>query len=304
MDPAIVFPRPGANLDGAIQTFRWDLGGIPVELTWLYAGSSAGASDYGRRQVGADTEGSLGDLPADGSSVFVRVWYKTGGQWFSIDATYGAATSDGLPTFTRPVANAALAGTTQEFRWRAGRLAVDAWWLYLGTEPGGSELAAVQSGPATGGGTVSATVGGLPTADAGATDTLAARLYYLVGGSWYFHDTEFRLAPTRVPTRAELTRELQRLVGETADGVIGPRTRAALNRNWLGPVDGFDASFAARFANDPDLVRWVQERVVTRGGPDLRVTGTYDTETAAAVAEHLGRRGVVAVESYLELLDP
>ncbi|MEM7323880.1 MAG: hypothetical protein AAF531_12405 [Actinomycetota bacterium] len=301
MDPRFVSPQPGSDLDGAIQVFTWDLGGIPVEFTWIYAGSSLGGSDYGRRQVGADTEASLGGLPVDGSTVFVRVWYKTPAEWLFIDATYPAAGSAGLPAFVSPVSGGRLDGASHRFRWTPGALRVDRWWLYLGSEESGSDLGVFRVD--TLGGVpqteFSVTVGGLPTDER----TVHARLYYRTGESWYYSDHTFIAAPERVPTKEELTRELQQLVGVTADGDVGPITRAALNRNWLGRPASFDPSFAARFTNDPDLIRWVQGRVVARGGPDGGVSGVFDTATETAVVAHLDRGGVVAVESYLTLLD-
>lgn len=301
MDPRFTSPTPGAMLDGAIQIFTWDLGGIPVELTWIYAGSSLGGADYSRRQVGADTEGSLGDLPTDGSEVFVRVWYKTGGQWLSFDATYRAAASDRAPTFISPRPGGQLDGPTHTFRWTPASLRVDRWWLYVGTEVGGSDLAASRV-DTLGGGTqteFAATVGGLPTDES----TIHTRLYYLAGGSWYFSDQTFSAAPERQPTKAELTRELQGLVGVAADGIVGPQTRAALNRNWLGRSSSFDPSFAAKLTNDPNLVRWVQGRVAVRSGEVVRVSGVFDADTETAVRDHLDRGGVIAAESYLTLLD-
>lgn len=302
MAPAILSPASGSTLDGSIQVFTWDLGGIPVDSTWLYAGSAIGGSDHGRRQVGADTEGSLGDLPVDGSDVFVRVWYRTGGQWRSLDARYRAAASDGLPQFVSPRPDGRLQGSTQTFRWNPGRLNAAAWWLYVGDDVGGSDYAAVRVDGTNGDdrSELAATVGGLPTDER----TINARLYFLTGGSWYFLDRIFQAAPEEVPTRDELTRQLQRLVGVTADGDVGPQTRTALNRNWLGRPSSFDPSFSARLTNTPALVRWVQERVIAQGGPAVRVTGVFNAETETAVKAHLGRGGVVAAESYVRLLEP
>lgn len=302
MDARFVSPQPGATLDGAIQIFTWDLGGIPVELTWIYAGSTLGGSDYGRRQVGADTEGSLGGLPSDGSEVFVRVWYKTTARWLFVDATYRAASSERGPAFVSPRVGGPLDGVAQTFRWVSGALKVDRWWLYVGSELGGSDLAAARVDPLGGRPQTefAVTVGGLPTDES----TVHTRLYYQAGGSWYFSDQTFQAAPERQPTRDELTKELQRLVGVTADGDVGPRTRAALNRNWLGRPASFDPSFAARFQNDEDVIRWVQGRVVAQGGSSIQINGEFDRATEAAVRSHLDRGGVVAAESFLTLLDP
>lgn len=295
MDPTFTFPNPGATLRGSIQVFRWDLGDIPLESAWLYVGSVQGGSQHGSRAVGSDTESSLGDLPTDGSTIFVRIWYKTGGRWLRFDEEYTAASDPSLPGITSPVTGESLDGQMQRFAWTFNGLVVEASWLYVGSTVGGSDLAAVSTSTGT-----STTVDGLPTDER----DVFTRLYFRVAGSWYFVDDRFVAGALVIPTTDELTRELQALVGETADGVIGPRTRAALNRNWLGRPQGFDPSFAARFVNDPDLVRWVQRRMNTRDDSGLPLNGIFDATTEAAVSQGLGKGGVVAVESYLALLQP
>jgi hypothetical protein len=100
-----------------------------------------------------------------------------------------------------------------------------------------------------------------------------------------------------------LVRQLQRLVGVSADGIVGPRTRAALNRNWLGFDDGFDPSVADTFVNNPRLVEWVQSRVNAQPGFALGVDGRYGRQTANAVQGLLRRGGVVTAESYLALTE-
>ncbi len=295
MDPTFTFPNPGATLRGSIQIFRWDLGDIPLESAWLYAGSVQGGSQYGSRSIGSDTESSLGDLPTDGSTVFVRIWYKTGGRWLRIDEEYTAASDPALPGVTSPSTGESFEGQTQRFAWTFNGLVVEASWLYVGSAQGGSDLAAVSTSTGT-----STTVDGLPTDER----DIFTRLYFRVAGWWYFVDDRFVAGALIIPDTDTLTRELQALVGETADGIVGPRTRAALNRNWLGRPQSFDPSFAARFVNDPDLVRWVQRRMNTRSGLGLPLTGTFDATTETAIADGLERGGVVAAESYLALLEP
>ncbi len=295
MDPAFTFPSPGATLRGSIQVFRWDLGDIPLESAWLYAGSVVGGSQFVSRSVDSDIEASLGDLPTDGSRVFVRIWYKTGGVWSNFDAEYTAADEPALPAVTAPASGASLAGQSQRFDWTFSGLVIEASWLYLGSTAGGSDFGAISTSTAT-----STVVNGLPTDER----EIFARLYFRVSGSWYFVDDRFVASGLVIPDTDTLTRELQALVGETADGIVGPRTRAALNRNWLGRAQSFDPSFAARFVNDPDLVRWVQRRMNTRSDRGLRLTGTFDATTESAVTEELDKGGVVSVESFLTLLQP
>ena len=297
MDPEFIFPRAGSTLRGSIQEFRWDLGNVPLTSAWLYAGSVLGGSQYGSRSVGTDTAASLDGLPTDGSTVFMRVWYRSGGTWLRFDEEFVAASSDALPTITAPSSGGRLAGPSQRFTWTYNGLEVEAAWLYVGTTEGGSDLIATFVGTET-----ATTVVGLPVSDNGSDGPVFTRLFFRVAGSWYFVDDQFEPGPAFVPDLDTLTRQLQGLVGETTDGIIGPVTTRALNRNWLGRTQSFDPSFAARFVNDADLVRWVQGRINTRAGSRLELTGEFDATTEAAVIDHLGKGGVVSAESFQELL--
>jgi hypothetical protein len=300
MTTGITTPPDGATLRGAIQVFDWEVDAEPVESAFLYVGSPLGGSQYGSRNLlagGAANRGRIpiGSLPTDRSTVHARLWYRTGGLWRFADQQYTAAGAANQPRFTEPAPGRLIGDSTQTFRWDVADLQIDGYWLYVGSTPGGSDYALTPRGSES----RSATVTSLPT-DGG---TIHVRLFFVVAGTWFFVDDSFETASVAPPSRDELTRELQRLVGATPDGVVGRRTRAALNRNWLGRPAGFDRSFAERFVNDADLVRWVQRRINSRTRTGLAENGTYDRVTEAAVVEHLGRSGVVAAESYLALLD-
>ncbi len=96
--------------------------------------------------------------------------------------------------------------------------------------------------------------------------------------------------------------QLQRLVGATADGIVGPQTMAALNRNWLGRDDSFDASVADTFTNNPRVIEWVQGRLNLSDGVTISVDGDFGPATEAAV-QTLDRGGIVAAESFLTLAE-
>ena len=294
-DPTFTAPPSGATLDGSIQLFSWDLGGIPIESAWLYVGTAVGGSQYLSRWVGTSTTTSAGGLPTDGSAVHGRLWYRLGGVWSFIDRRWVAADADNQPALVDPAPGSTLEGDTQTFRWDVSGLAVESSWLYLGSEVGASDLAAVQTGT-----DLETTVGGLPLDER----TVHARLYVRVGGIWYFVDDTYQAAADPGPTRDELIRELQGLVGTTADGIIGPNTRAALNRNWVGRDASYDPSFAERFANDPAVVGWVKRRLIAQGADLATTDGEFDAAAEAAAVALLGRGGVIAAESFELLLDP
>ena len=295
MAPRITAPPAGATLRGSIAVFAWDFEDLPIEAAFLYVGSSRGGSQHASRDVRSLEQTSVGDLPTDGSEVFVRLWYRTGNAWRFADEQYRAAGADGLPVFVDPLPDSQLAGPSQQFRWDVGDLPVDDTWLYVGARVGGSDYAARRVGTAT-----SLVVDGLPTDER----TVHVRLYVEVGGVWHHVDATYEAASVPVPSRDALTRELQSLVGVTADGIVGPNTRAALNRNWLGWPERFDPSFAERLTNDDAVVRWVQRRLNTRAAAGLALDGVVGPATDTALRSHLGRGGVVAAESFIELLGP
>lgn len=105
------------------------------------------------------------------------------------------------------------------------------------------------------------------------------------------------------PSRDELVRQLQRLVGVSADGIVGPITMAALNRNWIGRDDSFDPSVADTFANNPRVVEWVQARINSQDGFSLTVDGNYGSASESAVTAFLRRGGVITAESFLQLTE-
>ncbi len=292
--PAFTAPPAGSTLDGTIQVFEWDLGGIPIERGWIYVGSTQGGSQFLSRDVGTRTETSAGDLPTDGSAIFGRLWYRIDGTWSFIDRRWVAASSPALPFLVDPAPGETLGGSTVTFRWSYGGLAVDSAWLYVGSTLGGSDIAAIRSDDER-----EVTVSGLPLDES----TVHARLYFRVAGVWYHVDQTYQSASVPAPTRDELTRELQALVGVTADGVVGPITRAALNQNWVGRAGSFDPSFAARLGNDTDLIQWVQRRLNARSRSTIPEDGEFGQATETAAVADLGRGGVVAVESLLALIE-
>ena len=319
VDPAITGPAPGSKLRGAIEAFSWDIGDLPISSAILYVGSTVGGRDYAAVSVGTDRTVSIKDLPTDGSDVNVRLWYRLDGKWRNVDQAYTAADAAGLPQITSPKSGSTLAGVRQTFAWDGVGLPIDSTWLYVGSQPGQDDYSSSYSTDNT-----SVEVDGLPVDES----AVHARLHYKVAGSWYSTDAEFvaaakpepapkpepveepiKLAAGGVQTpaaaaavdRDSLVRELQTLVGTTADGDPGPKTRAALNKNWLGRPAGFDRSFAARFKNNPGVVKWVQGRLNAQDGLTVPVDGDFGEATETAVVEHLNRSGVVGVESFFRL---
>ena len=84
---ALISPTPGAVLYGATQTFTWTTGSGALEY-FFYLGTGPGLNNlYGHSQ-GTATTVSLPYLPANGSTVYVRLWTRFAGGWQFTDYSY------------------------------------------------------------------------------------------------------------------------------------------------------------------------------------------------------------------------
>lgn len=176
--PTITSPVPGSVLAGDSEAFNWQSNGTTVEAWWVYAGPTLGSHQYyDSGNLGAATSTVVSVLPTDGSTVYVRLWYKIGGAWQSVDEQY---TTAGNPAIVSPVPGSELTGASEVFTWQANGIAVDAWWIYAGATAGSASY--YTSGNL--GNAASDTVSGLP-ADG---SPVFIRLWYRVGGNWLFVD--------------------------------------------------------------------------------------------------------------------
>jgi len=90
--PTFTAPPPGSTLTGSFALFQWTSNGLPVQWWRLYVGSRPGAADYFRAGLpGRRTEAMVTNLPTDGRTVFVRLWYFARGTWKFFDSQFTAA---------------------------------------------------------------------------------------------------------------------------------------------------------------------------------------------------------------------
>jgi hypothetical protein len=175
---ALTSPAPGpATVLGATKVaFSWTTG-TGVTQYALYLGTTGAGSDnlFNSGHITATTV-TVPSLPANGVTVYARLWSLIDGIWQSVDYTY----TEGVPAaLTSPVPGSLLGTTNVTFAWTPGDGATQ-YDLYLGTTGVGSSNL-FNSGHIT---ATSVTVPSLPANGV----TVNARLWSLINGAWQYTD--------------------------------------------------------------------------------------------------------------------
>jgi hypothetical protein len=177
-------PAPGSTLSGASQQFNWTTAQGATQYG-IYAGSSPGAYNYFSGLFGG-TSGTVTGLPANGSTVFIRLWTSFNGVWQFVDYTYTAANGGGgggPSTMTSPAPGSVLAGASQLFNWTTVQAATG-YAIYAGSSAGAANyFASLFNG-------TSGTATGLPTNGS----TVWIRLWTNFNGAWQFIDYQYTAA--------------------------------------------------------------------------------------------------------------
>ncbi len=173
----ITSPSSGSTLTGGTVTFNWSAGTGGATGYWLDVGSTVGGHNYySSGNLGNVLTTTVSGLPTDGSPVYATLYSLIGGVWSGNSANYTALNaSSGLATIQTPSPGSITSGSTVTFTWNLDSNAT-AYWLDIGTAPGGNTL--YSSGNL--GNNTSTTVYSLP-ADG---STVYATLYSYVGGQW------------------------------------------------------------------------------------------------------------------------
>ncbi len=84
--PSITAPSAGATINGTSRTFQWTAPAGTVTEWWVYVGSTPGSNNYfDSHSLGSTTSVTVTALPANGSTVYTTLWYRSGtGPWQSI----------------------------------------------------------------------------------------------------------------------------------------------------------------------------------------------------------------------------
>jgi hypothetical protein len=180
---AITSPVPGSALSGSSVTFTWIAVSGAVSY-WLDLRPAQGQGFIFSQNVALATSQTVNGLPADGSTVYVRLWTLAGGTWQSNSYTYKAS-GDAKAVITAPAPLSVLTGSSVTFTWSAAN-GESHCYLNVGTSAGGFNLYNQDEGVAR-----SRTVTGLPTGGS----TIYVRLWSVVSGIWQYNDYTYKAAP-------------------------------------------------------------------------------------------------------------
>ncbi|HXW93865.1 MAG TPA: hypothetical protein VEK33_25165 [Terriglobales bacterium] len=172
-------PANNATLTGATQVFNWCI--IPgATAYWVDIGSTQGGNNYyssGNLGLVYSLNDNNGELPTNGSTVYVTLYALINGSWSPNYYTYTAFNAGAeTAVMASPTPGSMLSGSTVTFSWNAGTASPQEYWLDIGSSAGGNNY--YSSGNL--GSALSATVSGLPTNGT----TVYAALYTLVSGTW------------------------------------------------------------------------------------------------------------------------
>ena len=176
-EPVILSPTPGSTLTSSTVTFTWSAGS-GVSAYWLEVGTTLGGNQIYPGSAVTNLFAIVPALPANGSTVYVRLWSLSGGGRRFNDSTYTSATGPSRAAMLSPAPGSTLSASTVTFTWSTGS-GVSAYWLEVGTTPGGNQIYPGSS--VTG---LSATVSGIPTNGS----IVYVRLWSLIGAAWSFAD--------------------------------------------------------------------------------------------------------------------
>ena len=161
-------PANNATLTSGSQQFVWQPG-CNVTAYFLYIGSTPGAFDLYFQSQGTQTSTTVGNLPTDGRTLYVRLWSLFTGAsdiasgWQFNDYVYKAFTnanacaSPAAATMITPANNAVFTSASQTFTWNQGSC-VSAYSLSIGSQAGASDIYQQSQGIS-----LSTTVNNLPT---------------------------------------------------------------------------------------------------------------------------------------------
>jgi hypothetical protein len=170
-------PADRSTFNATVVTFNWE--NIGAASYAILIGTSPGASDLYGADHGPITSVSIDGLPANGSTLYVRLASYLSGSWRYNDYIYTAFTEEAIKpsTMSSPADHATFSATSVTFNWE--NVGAANYGLYIGTSQGASDLYGAILDTNT-----TVTIDGLP--DDGST--LHVRLWSDISGGWQYND--------------------------------------------------------------------------------------------------------------------
>ncbi len=262
----------GATLSGASFTFAWDAG-TSVTQYRLWVGTTSGGSDIYNQSTGTTQSAAVTGLPADGSSVYVRLYSYIDSTWYYNNYTYVAATvADDPAEMTYPASDGdPLPGATCTFTWDAGAN-VTQYRLWVGTTSGGSDIYNQSTGT-----TQQAYVTGIPT-DGG---SVYVRLNSMISGSWQYNAYTYVAASSGTATKLKITMIASQSAGVGFDVVVD-----AVDASDSAANVTQDTAVSLSLNTGTGALGGTTTGTISSGTSTVTISGvTYDTaETGVVVA--------------------
>ena len=185
---ALTAPTPGSTLTGTSATFTWTAGGGVTKYEFELGTTGHGSSNVynaAGTSTTALTSPLITGIPANGVTLYARLYSYINGAWQYNDYTYMESGTPVKAVLTSPTPGITLTGSSATFTWTAGG-GVTKYLFELGTTGHGSSNVYNSAGTSTTALTTGV-VSGIPTTGA----TLYARLYSYINGAWQYNDYTF-----------------------------------------------------------------------------------------------------------------
>ena len=122
---------------GAQAEFQWTPKLVSVAEWWIYVGYTAGDDSIFNQNMGTATKVAVNNLPTDGQTLYVRLFYRVGAIWNQRDHIY---TTRRLPKMTFPSPGTQIAGPRVNLEWNDNGVIGNAWAISVGRTKGGTDL--------------------------------------------------------------------------------------------------------------------------------------------------------------------
>ena len=220
---ALTSPQPASTLTGSSVTFTWTGGSGPAAYQlWL---GTTGVGSQNLYDSGATTATSeTVTVPANGVTVFARLYQLINGTWQSGDYTYTEAGAFAPAALTSPTPGSTLTGSSATFTWTGGS-GPAAYQLWLGTTRVGSQDLYDSGSTTATSETVTVPANGV---------TVFARLYQLINGTWRSSDYTYTEAGTPAPAALTSPTPGSTLTGSSVTFTWTGGSGPAAYELWLG----------------------------------------------------------------------